>query len=74
MNNRRQVYDRVTEAWKTALKTINKIVAGAAYSVQDGAVLAALLAPHLYADILVLIGTFTTMTLDPIWWARCRPT
>ncbi|RFU25180.1 hypothetical protein B7463_g11158, partial [Scytalidium lignicola] len=48
------VYGGVTKSWRTALKTMDKIVSGEAYSITDGAVLVALSAWHLYPDMLVL--------------------
>jgi hypothetical protein len=55
IGSRQQVYRGVTEAWKTALETVDKIIGGIPYSViRDGAVLAALSAWHLYPDIVVL--------------------
>lgn len=54
VNNRIQVYGSVTQTWKTALTTMDRIIGGTAYSIQDGAVLAALAAWHLYPDIVVL--------------------
>jgi hypothetical protein len=55
IGHRSQVYSGVTEAWKSALETVDKIVMGFPYSVaRDGAVLAALSAWHLYPDMVVL--------------------
>ena len=54
VNNRIQVYGSVTQTWKTALTTMDRIIGGTPYSIQDGAVLAALAAWHLYPDIVVL--------------------
>ena len=55
IGSRKQVYSGVTEAWKTALETVDKIIDGIPYSVvRDGVVLAALSAWHLYPDIVVL--------------------
>ena len=56
VNNRIQVYGSVTQTWKTALTTMDRVIGGTAYNVQDGAVLAALAAWHLYPDIVVLGG------------------
>jgi hypothetical protein len=54
VSHRLQVYSSVTQAWQTALITMDNIVGGGAYSIQDGAVLVALSAWHLYPDIVVL--------------------
>ena len=48
----RDVYQNVTHAWKLALETMDGVVSGAAYSVEDGAVLIAMTAWHLYPDII----------------------
>ena len=50
------VYASVMHAWTTALETLDKVIAGASYSVQDGAVLLALSSWHLYPDLVVLRG------------------
>ena len=54
INNRIKVYGSVTQAWKTALTTMDQMIGGVAYSNQDGAVLAALASWHLYPDMVVL--------------------
>lgn len=54
VNHRLEVYSSVTQAWQTALTTMNSIVAGEPYSIQAGAVLVSLSAWHLYPDIIVL--------------------
>ena len=53
-----KVYDSVCKAWITALSTMDKLVQGHQYSAQDGAVLVALSAWHLYPNVVVL-GTKT---------------
>ena len=58
INNRIKVYGSVTQAWKAALTTMDQIIGGTAYNIQDGAVLAALASWHLYPDLVVL-GTNT---------------
>ena len=58
INNRIKVYGSVTQAWKAALTSMDQIIGGTAYSIQDGAVLAALASWHLYPDMVVL-GTNT---------------
>lgn len=54
VNNRTQVYGSVIQTWKNALTTMDQIIKGTPYGIQDGAVLAALAAWHLYPDIVVL--------------------
>ncbi|KEF52077.1 uncharacterized protein A1O9_11703 [Exophiala aquamarina CBS 119918] len=49
-----RVYDSVCKAWVAALSTMDKLVQGHQYSAQDGAVLVALSAWHLYPDVVVL--------------------
>ncbi|KAI1493684.1 hypothetical protein F5X96DRAFT_154597 [Biscogniauxia mediterranea] len=53
INSRQDVYSSVTEAWRTSLETLEKVVCGASYSIHDGAVILALLTWHLYPDIIV---------------------
>ena len=48
------VYRSVTDAWKLAMETFDKIIGGASYSIYDGAVLVALASWYLYPDIVVL--------------------
>ncbi|MCJ1371758.1 hypothetical protein MMC20_002977 [Loxospora ochrophaea] len=59
VNNKLQVYRSVMEAWKTALSTMDNIIGGASYSIQDGAVLLALSSWHLFPDMIVLGSTNT---------------
>lgn len=49
-----KVYDSVCKAWITALSTMDKLVQGHQYSAQDGAVLVALSAWHLFPNVVVL--------------------
>jgi len=56
----RDVYKNVTHAWKLALETMDGVVSGAAYSVEDGAVLIAMTAWHLYPDIIFLEAQCTS--------------
>ncbi|KIM99785.1 hypothetical protein OIDMADRAFT_125594, partial [Oidiodendron maius Zn] len=48
------VYRSVTDAWKLAMETFDKIIGGASYSIYDGAVLVALASWYLYPDLVVL--------------------
>jgi len=67
VNPRVDVFTSVTEAWKTALETMEKVICGASYSVQDGAVIIALLCWHLYPDFVILGSTQTEGTQrDPL--------
>lgn len=50
-------YKSVINAWITTLKTVDKMIEGMPHSVQNGAVLIALSAWHLYPDMIVLGGT-----------------
>ena len=54
VSNRSRVFDSVCKAWRAALTTMNKVVGGEAHSIEDGAVLVALSAWHLYPDMVVL--------------------
>ena len=49
--SRSQVFDRVSKAWRAALTALDKLVGWEAHSVDDGAVLMALSAWHVYPDM-----------------------
>lgn len=54
VNGRMDVYASVIETWRSTMMTVDKIIGGMGHSVQDGAVLLALLSWHLYPDMVVL--------------------
>ena len=53
-----QVYASVIKAWSTAVSTMDSIIGGSPFSIQDSTSLLALTAWHLYPDI-VLLGAET---------------
>lgn len=53
VSNRLDLYDNVMSAWILSLKTLENILEGGSYSVNDGAVLVALSAWHIYPDLIV---------------------
>lgn len=52
--NKQDLYTSVTEAWRLCLETMEKIITGSSYSIEDGSVVVALVAWHLYPDLIVL--------------------
>ena len=58
------VYSSVMNAWTTALEKLDSVIAGASYSVQDGAVLLTLSSWHLYPDLVVLKGSTEGIALN----------
>ncbi|CAJ2503569.1 Uu.00g109630.m01.CDS01 [Anthostomella pinea] len=54
VNSRQDLYTSVTEAWKLSLETLENVITGTSYSIQDGAVVVALVAWHLYPDLIIL--------------------
>lgn len=48
------LYTSVTEAWRLALSTFERIICGASYSITEGAVILALLSWHLYPDVITV--------------------
>ena len=48
------VYSSVIEAWKTAMRTMDKLIDGVSHSVNSGAVLLGLSAWHIYPDLIIL--------------------
>lgn len=54
VNGKATTYESVMHAWKTAMNTVDNLVAGRPQSVQTGAPLLGLSSWHLYPDILVL--------------------
>ncbi|KAK7916893.1 hypothetical protein PG985_010501 [Apiospora marii] len=48
------LFTSVTEAWKLSLETMEKVITGSSYSIEDGSVVIALLAWHIYPDLIVL--------------------
>ncbi|KAK7973438.1 hypothetical protein PG988_007572 [Apiospora saccharicola] len=54
VRNQQDLYTSVIEAWKLSLDTMEKIVTGSSYSIEDGSVVVALFAWHLYPDLIVL--------------------
>lgn len=61
------VYQSVTRAWKTAMTMLENLIMGMPQQVQNGAILLALSAWHLYPDIIVLGDTVAAVGLkDPL--------
>ncbi|KAF7160543.1 hypothetical protein CNMCM6106_007998 [Aspergillus hiratsukae] len=54
VSSRPDVYRSVLDAWKLSLETMENILSGGSYSVQDGAVLVALSSWNLYPDLVIL--------------------
>ncbi|KAK7946077.1 uncharacterized protein PG986_010398 [Apiospora aurea] len=54
VRNKQDLYTSVTEAWKLSLETMEKIITGSSYSIEDGSVVVALVSWHLYPDLIVL--------------------
>jgi hypothetical protein len=54
VNEKPAVYDSVVLAWKSAMRTADKLASGVSQSIQNGAPLLGLLSWHLYPDMLVL--------------------
>jgi hypothetical protein len=54
VNEKPAVYDSVVLAWKSAMRTVDKLASGISQSIQNGAPLLGLLSWHLYPDMLVL--------------------
>ena len=54
VNRNIDVYTSVIQTWKTAMTTLDNLVGGMGYRVQDGSVLLGLSSWHLYPDIIVL--------------------
>ncbi|RHZ60823.1 uncharacterized protein CDV56_108611 [Aspergillus thermomutatus] len=54
VSSRPDVYRSVLDAWKLSLETMENVLSGGSYSVQDGAVLVALSAWNLYPDLVIL--------------------
>jgi hypothetical protein len=57
VNSQQDLYQSVLKAWTNALVMVESLVAGMSQSVNDGGVLLALSAWHLYPDMLVLGST-----------------
>lgn len=57
VDNSPQLYTSVIRAWKTAMDTVGKLITGMSHRVQNGAVLLALSAWHIYPDMVVLSDT-----------------
>ena len=53
VNSESRLYQSVIKAWVSALNTMEKMISGAPHAVQDGTILVALSAWHLYPDISV---------------------
>lgn len=67
VNNQADLYRSVLKAWTNALVMVENLVAGMPQSVNDGGVLLALSAWHLYPDMLVLGSTTTRVEQnDPL--------
>ena len=54
ISSRDQLQASVLKAWTTALTTMDSIIGGTPYSIQDGAIMLAMAAWHLYPDIVLL--------------------
>ena len=54
VNRNIDVYTSVIQTWMTAMTTLDKLIGGMGYSVQDGSVLLGLSSWHLYPDIIIL--------------------
>ncbi|KAK8109457.1 hypothetical protein PG999_007594 [Apiospora kogelbergensis] len=54
VRNQQDLYTSVTEAWKLSLETMEKIITGSSYSIEDGSFVISLLSWHLYPDLIVL--------------------
>lgn len=54
VRSQQDLYTSVTEAWKLSLETMEKIITGSSYSIEDGSVVISLLSWHLYPDLIVL--------------------
>jgi hypothetical protein len=54
VSSRPDVYRSVLDAWKLSLETMENVLSGGSYSVQDGAVLVALSSWNLYPDLVIL--------------------
>ncbi|KAH9905422.1 hypothetical protein F4778DRAFT_707184 [Xylariomycetidae sp. FL2044] len=54
VSSHRDVYTSVTEAWILSLETLERLLCGTSYSIEDGSVLLALLSWHLYPDLIVV--------------------
>ncbi|ERF68077.1 hypothetical protein EPUS_08513 [Endocarpon pusillum Z07020] len=53
VNNEHRVYDSVVRAWTSAMRAMDEMIAGSPYSIQDGAIVLALSAWHIYPDMIV---------------------
>ena len=67
INNDKELYASVTNAWISALTTMNNLVNGTPQKVQSGAILLGLSAWHLYPDISILSGSSNViLQRDPL--------
>ncbi|KAI8631687.1 hypothetical protein F5Y19DRAFT_463390 [Xylariaceae sp. FL1651] len=54
VHSQQDVYTSVTAAWRLALETLEKVVCGMSFGVDEGAVVLALMSWHLYPNIILL--------------------
>lgn len=68
VNVKNKTYESVIQAWTTAMKTMDRLIAGVPQSITDGSALLGLSAWHLYPDMIVL-GSNTTevRSNDPLF-------
>ncbi|KAF2232360.1 hypothetical protein EV356DRAFT_450297, partial [Viridothelium virens] len=57
INQKMNVYSSVMDAWKTAMQTMENIISGMPYNIQDGSVLLGLASWYLYPDLYVVRQT-----------------